>query len=149
MSYTVPTTADFKAYFDRDFAFGEDDPNQPKVRLVRDKDITAAFQQASIVFAEGIMASQAMYSTCYLLLAAHFLCVAAQSAASGGYGQFAWLQQSKSAGDVSESFAIPDVIKRSPFLAALCTTKYGARYAMMIAPYLIGSVSVAFGDSTP
>lgn len=149
MSYVVPTVADFKAYFDRDFPYGEDDPDNPKVRNVRDKDITAALQTASFTFAEGLMASQSMYTTCYLLLAAHFLCVAAQATASGGYGQFAWLQQSKSAGDVSESFAIPDFIKRSPFLAALCTTKYGAQYVAIIAPYLIGNVNLSFGDSTP
>ena len=148
MPYTVPTVADFKAYFDRDFAYGEDDPNQPNVRMVRDKDITAAMRQSGIIFAEDLMASQDMYTTCYLFLTAHFLCVAAQATASGAYGQFAWLQQSKSAGDVSESFAIPDFIKRNPFLAALCTTKYGARYVMFIAPYLIGNVNIAFGSST-
>lgn len=149
MSYVVPTVADFKAYFDRDFAFGEDDPNQPKVRKVRDQDITAAMQQASIIFAIDLMASQEQYTVCFLFLTAHFLCVAAQTTASGGFGQFAWLQQSKSAGDVSESFSIPAFIQRNPLLASLCTTKYGARYVTFIAPYLIGNVNIAFGETTP
>ena len=149
MSYTVPTAADFKAYFDRDFTFGEDDPDKPKVRNVRDKDIAAAMQQANVIFAEGLMASQDMYTTCYLYLTAHFLCLTIQAAVSGAYSQFAWLQQSKSAGDVSESYAIPEFIKRNPFLASLYTTRYGARYAGFIVPYLIGNVEIALGDSTP
>lgn len=149
MSYTVPTVADFKAYFDRDFVYGEDDPDQPKVRKVRDKDITAAMQQASLYLAVDLVSSQDQYTIWFLFLTAHFLVVAAQATASGAFGQFAWLQQSKSAGDVSESFAIPEFIKRNPFLAALCTTKYGARYVMFVAPYLIGNVGLSFGESTP
>lgn len=144
MPYTIPTIAEFKTYFDRDFPYGLDtDPKK-----VRDKDIQQALDQTPIAFADGLMVSQSMFTICYMLLTAHFLCENIRSAASGAYGQFSWLQQSKSAGDVSESFAIPQKILNSPFLSALATTKYGARYLAFISPYLIGNVDLAFGDST-
>lgn len=149
MTYTVPTVDDFKGYFDRDFTYGEGDPTKPQLRTVRDKDISAAMTRADVLFAVRVMASQEMYTTCYLLLTAHFVCEIIRASYAGVSGQFSWLQQSKSAGDVAESFAIPDFIKRNPLLASLSTTKYGAQYVAMIAPYLIGNVEIAFGDSTP
>ena len=44
MPYTQPTLADFKARFDRDFAFAAD---QTDKSMVRDADITIAFTQAA------------------------------------------------------------------------------------------------------
>ena len=99
MSYTAPTTDEFKTQFARDFAFNlrpgqtGDDTSLDKVRGV---DITLAQTQAGITINPALCESQEVYSLGVNLLTAHFLALAIQAASQGLGSSGAWLTQSKS-----------------------------------------------------
>ena len=149
MAYTAPTVTDFKAWFAADFPYGITDPATPTYRKISDAEVQAQLDCAGRWIPQDLLPTQGLYTDAYLYLAAHYLALRAQEAAGGAFGQFSWLQQSKSVGDVSESFAIPDFIKRNPLWSSLCTTRYGARYTMLVAPYCIGNIALQEGYTTP
>jgi hypothetical protein len=146
VSYTPPTVADFKSRFDRDFAYSATEGDLTKVRV---KDIDLAFVQAAANFNEALFASQATYQESFLLLSAHFLVVNITASSQGHGGGSQWTTQSKSVGNVEESFAIPPRIARSPFLSQLSKTSYGMTYLQIILPLLCGNVALVAGDTTP
>lgn len=143
MAYTAPTVADFKAYFARDFPYGTTS------ETVMDSDITAGLQEAGFNFNEGLYSSQAKYSLCYLLLAAHYLVTNLQSSSQGIAGAYSFLSTSKSVGSVSESTAIPDGILQDPYLSMLVKTPYGARYISLVLPLIRGNFFAVFGGTHP
>lgn len=143
MAYTPVTIADFKAFFVRDFPYGNDEDH------VMDSDITKALGTAGITFNEGLWSSQAQFNQAYLYLTAHFLVESIRASSSGLNSQNAGNTIAKSVGDVSESYEIPEKVKRNPFLAALYTTKYGALFVQMLAPRLVGNVLTLRGRTTP
>lgn len=146
MSYTPPTVADFKSRFDRDFAYSAAESDLTKVRV---KDINTAFVQAAANFNEALFASQATYAESFLLLSAHFLVVNITASSQGLGGASQWTTQSKGAGNLQESFAIPPRIMRSPFLSQLSKTTYGMTYLQIILPLLSGNVGIVAGCTTP
>ena len=146
MSYVPPTLADFKARFDRDFAFASD---QTDKSMVRDADITIAFTQAAANFNVGLFANQATYAEASLLLTAHYLCQNLLASSQGLAGSAQWLTNSKAVGNVSEGFSIPERILRSPILSIYSRTLYGMTYLSIIAPLLVGNVQLVRGDTTP
>lgn len=146
MSYVAPTVADFKFRFDRDFAYSAD---QNDLTRVRDVDVTRAFTAASANFNEALFASQATYAEAFLLLSAHFLCVNLGASSQGLGGAGVWTTQSKGAGNLHESFAIPARVARSPFLSQLSRTSYGMTYLQIILPLLTGNVALVAGCTTP
>ncbi len=148
MSYTPPTVADFKSRFDRDFPFCAPEA-QTNLDAVRDKDVTVAFTQASANFNEGLFASQATFAEAFLLLSAHFLCQNMLAASQGLGGSANWLTISKGAGALSESFEVPEKIKKDPFLSALSKTVYGSLYLQQILPLLVGNVVALFRRAQP
>ena len=148
MSYTPLTLAAFKSRFDRDFAFAGPD-SQTDMTRVRDKDITVAFTQAAANFNEALISSQAQFDEMFALLSAHFLCVNMLAASQGLGGQSQWLTNSKAVGNVSEGFTTPDIVTRSPFLAAFSKTMYGMTYLQLILPLLVGNVGLVAGETTP
>jgi hypothetical protein len=143
VAYTAPTVADFKAYFDRDFPFGVTNAE------VKDSDITRALTEAGLCINEALWSEQAEYTTGYFYLTAHYLVMNLRASSQGIAGNYAWLQNSRSAGSVSESVSIPEQILRSPTLSMLAKTNYGARYLEMILPKLIGAVHAVCGATTP
>jgi len=146
MAYIAPTVADFKAWFTTDFPYGT---STATVRKVSDADIQAQLDYAGRWFPSDLLPGQGLYTDAYLYLTAHFLALRMQESAVGAFGQAVGIQTSKSVGNVSESFELPDFIKRNPLLSAFCQTRYGYRYVQMIAPYLIGNVSLQEGLTTP
>jgi hypothetical protein len=145
VAYTQPTIANFKTRFDRDFAYAVDQTDMAKVR---DADITIGLTQASANFNPNLFASQAVFTEAFLLLTAHFLCVNLLASSQGLGGSAQWLTSSKAVGNVSESFAVPERILHSPFLAALSKTVYGMTYLTIISPLLVGNVALQQGDTT-
>lgn len=144
MPYTPVTVADFKAFFARDFPYGTD-----PVTSVLDADITKALMTAGVNFNEGLWESQNTFSTAYLYLSAHFLVDSIKASSSGLSSQYAGNTTSKSVGNVSESYQIPDTIKNTPWLAGLYTSKYGEIFLTLISPRLVGNVVTMRGWSTP
>jgi hypothetical protein len=140
------TITDFKNYFVRDFFYyttGADDS------AVTDDDLGRAFVEAKINFNEGLFSDFDTTKVAYLYLAAHYLCVNLQTAAGGinsvGYSPVS----SRSVGGVSESYEIPDWLKKDPVLAAYNTTRYGQTYLSIVRPLMIGNTLVFQGWSLP
>ncbi len=144
VSYNNPSIADFKAYFTRDFPYGTD----PETSVV-DGDISKAFGQTNIDINPGLFGDQSAYTICYLLLTAHWLVIDLRASSQGINGQFSFLEQSKSVGGVSQSFAIPQRILDDPYFAMLTKTNYGAKYLALLLPQLAGQAFTVIGSTRP
>lgn len=141
MAYQDPQLADFKNYFVRDFVYGTD------TTTVMDQDILNALQDATFNSNQGLWPNQSSYFTAQLNLAAHYLVMNLRGASQGVAGQYSWLQNSKSVGNVSESFNIPQRILDNPNFAMLAKTHYGAKYLFMVLPQLSANVIVIGGGT--
>ncbi len=144
MAYQNPSVADFKAYFTRDFPYGTDTETS-----VLDADIAKAFGQTNVNINPGLFADQGSYTIAYLLLAAHWLVWDLRASSQGINGQFSFLEQSKSVGSVSQSFAIPERIQADPYMAMLMKTNYGAKYIQLLLPQLAGQMYITHGSTRP
>lgn len=143
MAYENPSVADFKAYFVRDFPYGTDVDTS-----VTDADIAKAYQQVNVNINQGLFDSQAAYTLGYLLLAAHYL-VTDLIAGQGVNGAANWVEQSKSVGNVSQSFAIPQYILDNPLLSLFSKTNYGMQFLQLILPQLPGQMFISYGSTRP
>lgn len=141
------TVDDFKAYFDRAFPFAPDtDPDNKE--YIRDVDIQVAFQQAKVNFNSSIWSDYDSAKIAYLFLTAHYLCMDMRMAQSGLASSGAFTMSSKSVGDVSASYAIPQAYLDSPALNYLTSTEFGLKYLSLLYPRTIGSVNVVLGTTT-
>ena len=143
MAFIVPTVAEFKAEFDRDFPYGTVDTT------VKDSDITKAIRFAGTNINEAIFVDQAEYTMCYLYLAAHHLVTNLQASALGTAANFNWLTESKSVGEVAETYVIPAWIRENKLLGYLTTTQYGAKYCSVVGPRLVGNMASYHRDTLP
>lgn len=143
MPFTNPTVADFKAYFTRDFPYGV------TPETVNDSDIQRAIDEAAVFINSELFGAQVNYNIGFLLLSAHNLVMNLRMSSQGLSGQFSWLQQSRSAGSVSESLAIPQRILDNAEYAMLTKTNYGAKFLFMILPQLSGQVYTVRGRTLP
>lgn len=145
MSYQNPSVAQFKEFFSRDFPYGTD----PAVAVL-DSDITKAFTFVNVgPLNQNFFPDQGAYNIGYLLLAAHYLVMNLQASSQGINGQFSFLEQSKSVGSVSQSFAIPQRVLDNPDWAILMRTNYGAQYLQILIPQLCGQIFISYGSTRP
>ena len=144
MAYTNPSVQDFKDYFFRDFPYGTDIETS-----VTDQDISNAFAMTNTTINQALFGYQASYTMGYLLLSAHFLVTNLRASSQGMNGQYSFLEQSKSVGSVSQSFAIPQRILDDPYWSMLTKTNYGAEYLQLLLPQLTGQVFIAYGRTLP
>lgn len=144
MAYVNPSVSDFKAFFDRDFPYGTDMQTS-----VLDSDITKAFTFTNVNMNEALFGNQGSYNIGYLLLSAHYLVMNLRASSQGINGQFSFLEQSKSVGSVSQSFAIPQRVLDNPDWAVLMKTNYGAQFIQLILPQLAGQIYSVHGSTRP
>lgn len=144
MSYTYPTVNDFKNYFTRDFPYGTD----PETSIL-DSDISKAQGEAKFNFNGNFADSQTNFSILFNYLTAHYLVMDLRAASQGIAGKYAWLESSKSVGNVSQSFSIPDRILGNPEFSYLTGTNYGTKYLMLILPQLSGQMFTVRGITKP
>lgn len=144
MAFSNPAVADFKAQFFRDFPYGTD-----QNKSVLDQDIAGAFVKTNVMINPSFFGDQASYTLGYLTLAAHYMVMNLRASSQGINGQFAWLEQSKGAGPVSQAFAIPQRILDNPAMAVLTKTNYGLSYLEMILPQLSGAMFAVCGRTCP
>lgn len=142
MSFINPNIGDFKSYFVRDFVYG----TNPETSVL-DGDLTRALGQAAVNINPGLFCDQDTYTIAFLLLSAHYLVLNLKASGSGCAGQDSWLIQSKGAGSVSESYAIPQAILNNPIFAYFSKTTYGVQYLMMVYPLLTGQIFVIGGGT--
>lgn len=109
---------------------------------VTDYDLATAMLAAqSFNMTTALWGSQSAYTYAYNLLAAHYLCETLIAGGTGLKGKAEWLTNSKTVGNVTESYSIPDRILRSPILSKLSKTTYGSQFLELVAPQLIGNFS--------
>lgn len=116
---------------------------------VTDADINQAILDAGYNVNQGLFDTQANWANAYNYLAAHCLVERLLAAGEGMKSRFRWLVTSVTAGDLSESYQIPESILESPFLSSISKTRYGARYLEIISPLLIGNMQTYFRQTPP
>lgn len=84
----------------------------------------------------------------FMYLIAFYLVVDTNNANAGLSSNYLGISQSKSVGDVSESYAIPDFISNNPLYAIYMQNGYGMKYISLIAPYLAITVRFSVGRTT-
>lgn len=146
MAFVNPQVTDFKAYFFRDFRYGTDIET-----TVTDPDINKAFQQVNMytTFNVDMWLTQEAYTIGYLYLAAHYLVMNLRASSQGLSGQFSFLEQSKSVGSISQSFAIPQRVLDNPDWSVLMKTNYGAQYLQYALPLMNGQMFAVCGRTLP
>jgi hypothetical protein len=106
------------------------------VGLISDKDITNAYAEACVNFNASLFNSDEDVKLAYLYLAAHFLVydLNVGGVESSANGQLA----SRSVGNVSEGYTVPQWILDNPAYSFLAKTNYGLKYINLIGSRLIG-----------
>lgn len=117
---------------------------------VTDFDISAAMSRAFVFnLTQSMVSSQAAFTQLYNLLSAHYLCENLQASGAGLGGKAEWVTNSKTVGNVTESYNIPDRVMRSPILSKLSKTTYGSQFLELISPQLIGNIQVFHRNTLP
>lgn len=148
LAYDNPTIADFKTEFFRDFPYAPD-ASPDDLDYITDQDIAKAYRQTNVTINPTLFPNQSAYSQAYLWLSAHWLQYDINTSSQGVNGSAGFAVQSKTVGNVSESYAIPQRILDNPFYALLNQTKYGQKYYTLIAPTLNGYLYTVHGTSRP
>lgn len=115
---------------------------------ILDSDITKAFGQAKINFNEELFGEEETIKIAYLWLTAFYLVIDIQASSSGLASSFQGFTSSKSVGDVSESFSIPQWMMNSPIFGYYYNNAYGRKYLSLLAPYCTGNIIYSIGGTT-
>jgi len=113
--------------------------------LVSDLDITNAYAEACVVFNDALFTSDDMVLG-YLYLAAHYL--VHDLNAGGQDGGSIGTVNSRSVGNVSESYSIPPAFLDNPMFSLLSKSSYGQKYLSMIIPRLVGNMTTVCGATS-
>lgn len=144
------TVQEFKDYFYRDFPFAPDtDPNNTD--YIIDKDIEKAINEANLSFNENLFnldSSDKYAKIAFFYLVAYYLLIDISNAQLGLNSKFQGLVSSKSVGDVSESYTIPNWILESPVFSQFSQNGYGMKYLSFLAPRLRGNILTVAGATT-
>jgi hypothetical protein len=114
---------------------------------VTDYDLARAFTAGWINVSQSLFSSQAAFTYAMNLLAAHYLCTTVRAGGSGIHGQSDWVVNSKTAGNVTSSYAIPARVLRHPLLSKLSKTTYGSQFLELVSPQLIGNLGTFYGPA--
>lgn len=116
---------------------------------ILDLDIQKAFDEAVFNINQGCFETQAEFNIAFFYIAAHYLVQDLLASSQGLNGSYSWLTTSKSVGNVSQSFGIPQHILDSPQWSYLTSTRYGAKYLSIIYPCTIGGITSVEGATHP
>ena len=148
MSFTLPTVADFKAMFDREFNFaGTDD--QDNLKKIRDTDLTKAIACANVNFNDRLFASNDDSKLAFLYLAASYLVENLRNSTNGLASQARFPITAKSVGGVQVQFQVPTRFLNDPFVALLAGNGYGLMYLSMALPAATGQIFISPGGPKP
>ena len=112
--------------------------------LVSDLDITNAYAEACITFNDTLFTSDDDMTLGYLYLSAHYLVHDLNAGGVDGSGVVG-LANSRSVGNVSESYTIPQPYLDSAVYSFYTRSSYGLKYLNMIIPRLVGNVVTVAG----
>lgn len=119
-----------------------------KLNYINDSDIEKAFGQGKINFNIDLFPDLESLKIAYLYICAFYLVYDIQASSLGLSSSFKGFVTSKSVGDVSESYAIPDWMMNSPILGLYADNHWGRKYLSILAPYLVGNIILSAGDTT-
>jgi len=110
---------------------------------VSDLDITHAYGEADITFNDQLFLDNEDMVLAYLYLSAHYL--VNDLNAGGVDSNPTGIANSRSVGNVSEGYAIPDWQLKSPIYSFYTKSSYGLKYLNMITARLTGNVASVEG----
>lgn len=115
---------------------------------ITDIDIEKAMTQAKVNCNENFGDNCQEKINIYLHLVAYYLVIDIKNSSSGVNSSFLGTLASKSVGDVSESYAIPNWMTVDPMYSIYGQNGYGLKYLSLIAPYMSCTILFSRGDST-
>lgn len=121
------------------------DPNN----YVSVNDIQNAFNDAQVLFNQGLWGTALQITNGYLTLTAHFLCLNMRAAINGIQSVGEQMMASRGAGGINSSYSIPTDYQADPVLAQYTTTAYGMKYLSMVLPFLRGNMVAVRGAVAP
>lgn len=139
------TVEDFKAQFVRDFPYTPTDSGD----YVTDADITRAFGEADMNFNAALFSTETQQDLAYLYLSAHYLVLDMRMGEGGINAQSVFNVSSKSVGNVSVSYAIPEAYTKSARLEYYSKTPYGLKYLSFVLPRIVGNAETIEGETQP
>lgn len=116
--------------------------------LVSDLDITNAYEEACVTFNSSLFTSDEDMVLAYLYLTAHYLVNDLNAGGQNGSGNIG-LANSRSVGNVSESYSIPQPYLDSIVFSFYTKSSYGLKYLNMVVPRLKGNMATVAGCTTP
>lgn len=119
-----------------------------KFSYITDEDIEKAFTQAKPNSNDMFGDTCIEKINIYLHLVAFYLVFDIKNASTGINGSYNGTTQSKSVGDVSESYAIPQWVQDNPMYSIYTQNGYGLKYLSLIAPYMAITVMFSRGETT-
>jgi hypothetical protein len=148
-----PAVSDFKAYFVREFSYGDGQDS------VTDPDITRALNEAldGSYFSQGLWDTVQQRTTALLYLAAHLMVMNIQQMAGGlsavprgrgvrnaGEG----VQVSKGVGPSNVTYMVPSPrVAENPMFLYFFMTTFGQRYMQMAEPRTVGNMAIVGGPN--
>lgn len=119
-----------------------------KFGYILDEDIEKAFTQALPNSNPIFGSTYAEKVNIYLHLVAFYLVFDIKNSSSGINSGFSAALSSKSVGDVSESYTVPNWMMQDPTYSIFATNGYGLKYLSLINPYLSITLMFSKGTST-
>ena len=119
-----------------------------KYAYITDEDIAKAMTQALPNANERFGETCVEKKNIYLHLVAFYLVFDLKNSSTGINSSYLGTLASKSVGDVSESYNIPNWLTQSPLYSIYSQNGYGLKYLSLIAPYTAVTVLFAPGNST-
>lgn len=119
-----------------------------KYAYITDEDIEKAMTQARPNANEMFGATCNEKLNIYLHLIAFYLVFDMKNAATGINSSYLGTLASKSVGDVSESYNIPQWMLEDPMFSIYSQNGYGLKYLSLIAPYLAITLLFSRGETT-
>jgi len=115
-------------------------------QYITDKDITKSYSQACINFNAGLFSSDDDIKIGYLYLTAHYL---VSDLNEGGIDSDSNNQvSSRTVGNITESYVVPEWINKDKILSYYTNTAYGKKYLSLILPSLVGNVECVEGATS-
>lgn len=116
---------------------------------VTDDDINRAFAEAKRTFNQSLWGDDDTITLGYLYLTAFWLAYDLKAAMGGMSGSVSMPVTSRSVGNVSESYGIPQAYLDDPALGIYTSNPWGLKYLGMLIPMLRGNVGVVCGATRP
>ena len=110
------------------------------LNYIQDSDIERAFEEAQLSYNQGLFGTDAEVTLVYLYITAHYLVLDLRAASQGVESSSDFNVQSRSVGNVSESYSIPDIYVNDPNFSFYTKTQYGLKFLSFAVPRMQGNV---------